>query len=181
MATRRKIPRSGETSTSIFADLSPEKRRAMLDELPKQEAAFAAEQAERVRQAAATPAIRNGVKTERDTQPVQVRMLKSQQKVLKQLAEQEDRTSSDIIRDLVDAYIAYCLKHWPKGDKLDILRSTVRATNYAAERHGSADVAIAWATGTKFVGSVYDPSTDDMAEFFGPADMSGDTRTKAGK
>ncbi|MGF6697865.1 hypothetical protein OKW38_002477 [Paraburkholderia sp. MM5496-R1] len=78
-------------------------------------------------------AIRNGVKTERDTQPVQVRMLKAQIKVLKQIAAQEDRTASDVIRELVDRYIEECLRSWPEGDRLDILQSTIRQTGYWEE------------------------------------------------
>ncbi|BAO86018.1 putative uncharacterized protein [Caballeronia cordobensis] len=95
--------------------------------------------------------IRNGVKTERDTQPVQIRMLKAQVKVLKQIAEQEDRSSSDVIRDLVDAYIAHALTKWPKGHKLDILRSTVQANGYVAENHPSAERTLAWLRGEKYV------------------------------
>lgn len=101
-------------------------------------------------QHASTAAIRNGVKTERDTQPVQVRMLKAQIKVLKQVAEQEDRTASDVIRDLVDAYIGYCLTHWPEGDKLDILRATVRANGYYAERMPEAEKALAYSKGEPY-------------------------------
>lgn len=76
------------------------------------------------------PAIRNGVKTERDTQPVQVRMLKAQIKVLKQIATQEERSASDVIRELVDRYIEECLRTWPEGDRLDILQSTIRQAGY---------------------------------------------------
>ncbi|NML98768.1 ribbon-helix-helix protein, CopG family [Paraburkholderia sp. RP-4-7] len=76
------------------------------------------------------PAIRNGVKTERDTQPVQVRMLKAQIKVLKQIAAQEERSASDVIRELVDRYIEECLRTWPEGDRLDILQSTIRQAGY---------------------------------------------------
>ncbi len=76
------------------------------------------------------PAIRNGVKTERDTQPVQVRMLRAQIKVLKQIAAQEERTASDVIRELVDRYIEECLRTWPEGDRLDILQSTIRQAGY---------------------------------------------------
>ncbi len=79
------------------------------------------------------PGIRNGVKTERDTQPVQVRMLKAQIKVLKQIAAQEDRTASDVIRELVDYYIEQCLRDWPEGDALSILQSTIRQAGYWAE------------------------------------------------
>lgn len=95
--------------------------------------------------------IKNGVKTERDTQPVQIRMLKAQVKVLKQIAEQEDRSSSDVVRDLVDAYIAHALTKWPKGHKLDILRSTVQANDYTAEHHPKAERTIAWLRGDKYV------------------------------
>uniref|UniRef100_E1T9Y8 Uncharacterized protein n=1 Tax=Burkholderia sp. (strain CCGE1003) TaxID=640512 RepID=E1T9Y8_BURSG len=77
-----------------------------------------------------SPAIRNGVKTERDTQPVQVRMLKAQIKVLKQIATQEERSASDVIRELVDRYIEECLRTWPEGDRLDILQSTIRQAGY---------------------------------------------------
>lgn len=79
------------------------------------------------------PAIRNGVKTERDTQPVQVRMLKAQIKVLKQIAAQEERTASDVIRELVDRYIEECLRTWAPGDRLDILQSTIRQAGYWEE------------------------------------------------
>jgi hypothetical protein len=85
--------------------------------------------------------IRNGVKTERDTQPVQVRMLKAQIKVLKQVAEQEDRTASDVIRDLVDDYLAYCLRTWTDPDKRMILETTLRQQDYmkVLERAKSVD------------------------------------------
>jgi hypothetical protein len=96
----------------------------------------------------AAPAIRNGIKTERDTQPVQVRMLKAQLGVLKQVATQEGRTASDVIRDLVDAYIACCLNNWKEGPQLDILRASVRAEGYYAARHASAEKAVADASGT---------------------------------
>ncbi|WP_244807912.1 ribbon-helix-helix protein, CopG family [Caballeronia zhejiangensis] len=102
-------------------------------------------------QGAEAQRIRNGVKTERDTQPVQIRMLKAQVKVLKQIAEQEDRSSSDVIRDLVDAYIAHALTKWPKGHKLDILRSTVQANGYVAENHPSAERTLAWLRGEKYL------------------------------
>ncbi|QQC64486.1 hypothetical protein [Paraburkholderia ginsengisoli] len=102
----------------------------MLDELETQKRTFAAEAAQRAERAAVVSAIRNGIKTVRDTQPVQVRMLTSQIKVLKQIAEQESRTSSEVIRELVDRHIKHCLDTWPDGDAKLILRATARQSGY---------------------------------------------------
>lgn len=74
--------------------------------------------------------IRHGVKTDRDTQPVQVRMLKSQIQVLKQIAAQEGRSSSDVVRELVDNYIMECLESWEDSDARTILEATIRQTGY---------------------------------------------------
>lgn len=142
---------------SIFSDMSEDEKLKGKEELRKQEAAFAAERASRP-----VPAIRHGVKSERDTQPVQVRMLRAQLKVLKQIAEQEDRSTSDVIRELVDAYIAHCTKHWKKGPHLDILLATIRAENYFAEGHYGSDRAVADMTGAEVVGGT---GSGDMRRF----------------
>ncbi|CAB3746452.1 hypothetical protein [Paraburkholderia humisilvae] len=109
----------------------PEQAAALAEMLEKSRARVANTELRKGRQG--QDVIRNGVKTERDTQPVQVRMLKAQIKVLKQIASQEDRTASDIIRELVDQYIEHCLKSWPDGDALSILQSTIRQTGYWEE------------------------------------------------
>lgn len=142
MATRSKISRPADTRVytragdgpgeSPFKDVSETKRRAMLAELEVQKKAFAA-QAQHNAQLADVPAIRHGVKTERDTQPVQVRMLTAQIKVLKQIAEQENRTSSDVIRELVDGYIQHCLDTWTNEDARLILKATARQAGYLKE------------------------------------------------
>lgn len=118
---------------SPFADLTERQRKDLLEGMHRQNEEFMKQQASQesamdALRAAAT--IRHGIKSERDTQPVQVRMLKAQLKVLKQVAEQENRSSSDVIRDLVDAYIAHCLETWQEGPRLDILRATLRAEEY---------------------------------------------------
>jgi hypothetical protein len=87
-------------------------------------------------------AIRNGIKTDRDTQPVQVRMLVSQLAVLKQISNLEGRTTSDIIRFLVDGYIDYCIHHWPEGDALDILMGAVRLSGYEPPEFSQADADV---------------------------------------
>lgn len=128
--------------------------------------------------------IRHGVKSERDTQPVQVRMLRAQVKVLKQVAEQEGRNSSDVIRDLVDAYIAHCLTHWPEGDRLDILRATVRANGYHAEHHPKAERVLAWLSGEKYkapYGAEQKPdwiSDEEWAKQLEEFDKPRDTRSR---
>ncbi|WP_250451066.1 ribbon-helix-helix protein, CopG family [Caballeronia sp. ATUFL_M2_KS44] len=123
--------RAGEgPGESPFADVPESKKQAMLADLRRQQEAFRKEQEERSNSADYLNPIRHGVKSERDTQPVQVRMLKAQLKVLKQVAEQENRSSSDVIRDLVDAYIAHCLETWEEGPRLEILRATLRAEEY---------------------------------------------------
>jgi hypothetical protein len=77
--------------------------------------------------------IQNGIKTERNTQPVQVRMLKSQIEVLKAIARVEDRTSSAILRELADGYIRYKRLTESDPDKLQILVSTIKLTKYDEE------------------------------------------------
>lgn len=141
MATRNKISRPSTASKKLytragdgpgdspFGERTDAEHKAVKAELARQKAAFEAEANQRTAEIGKL-LIRHGVKSERDTQPVQVRMLKAQIKVLKQIAEQEDRSTSDVIRDLVDAYISHCLDSWKDGPRLDILRSTVRAENY---------------------------------------------------
>jgi hypothetical protein len=132
--SERIYTRAGEgPSVSPFADYSDDKKKTLLADMKRQDAEFAAERR------AHDAAIRHGVKSERDTQPVQVRMLKSQIKVLKQVAEQEDRSTSDVIRELVDAYIAHCLETWEEGPRLDILRATLRAEQYEPTYRVRAD------------------------------------------
>ena len=66
--------RAGEgPGDSPFADVPEKKRQAMLDDLSRQKKTFVEQRDE---QSAVIAAIRHGVKSERDTQPVQVRMLK---------------------------------------------------------------------------------------------------------
>lgn len=165
MVTRKRIPRTSDAAAQTFTragdgpgdfiydDLPPKKRQALLDEARQQRDAAEKEAAAKPRSLDAAdtikqhlgipraPAIRNGVKTERDTQPVQVRMLKAQLKVLKQIASQENRTTSDIIRDLVDAYVWKCYTEWQDGsDAKTILTTTMRQAGYfmavAEDRHG---------------------------------------------
>lgn len=155
MATRKRISRpskdarvytrAGEGPTeSIFSELSDDQRRALLDDQRRQEKRWQEERAvhpdsasiadllkARIGVAQDSPAaIRHGVKTERDTQAVQVRMLKSQIKVLKQIAEQENRSASDVIREVVHGYIMHCLDTWPNDDAKLILQATARQTGY---------------------------------------------------
>jgi hypothetical protein len=149
MAMRKRISRTNRSSDRVyvragegpaespFADLTEEQRRSAIQDMRRQEATW---QAERKQQPPVgdflKTAIRHGVKSERDTQPVQVRMLRAQIRVLKQVAEQEGRNSSDVIRDLVDAYIAYCVNTWPEGPRLDILRAALRAEEYTPAQKG---------------------------------------------
>lgn len=137
MATRNKIKRPADSRVytragdgpgdSPFADVPAEKRARMLADLETQRREFAAHAEER---RPGVDTIRHGVKTERDTQPVQVRMLTSQIKVLKQIAEQENRSSSDVIRELVHGYIQHCLDTWTDEDARLILRATARQSGY---------------------------------------------------
>ncbi|WP_075359819.1 hypothetical protein [Caballeronia sordidicola] len=91
--------------------------------------------------------IRNGVKTDRDTQPVQVRMLKSQIKVLKAIASNEGRTSSDVVRELVDGYIRYVRLTEKDPDRLEILLSTIRLTKYDEEVNKVNNWPYSWENG----------------------------------
>ncbi|SFU22716.1 ribbon-helix-helix protein, CopG family [Paraburkholderia aspalathi] len=153
MATRNKIKRPADSRVytragdgpgeSPFANVPAEKRARMLADLETQGREFAA-QAEK--QASRVDAIRHGVKTERDTQPVQVRMLTSQIKVLKQIAEQENRSSSDVIRELVHGYIQHCLDTWTDDDAKLILKATARQSGYLKDMDR---VAVSPETGPK--------------------------------
>lgn len=116
-----------------------------------------------------TDAIRHGVKADRDTQPVQVRMLKAQIKVLKQLASLEDRNASEVIRELVDGYIRYCVMNWPKGEALDILQSTISLAGYHEEHDRELDRIMEWVMTDNGQGSLpadhkYEHLTDDDAK-----------------
>ncbi|MGQ7938249.1 hypothetical protein [Paraburkholderia sp. D1E] len=91
--------------------------------------------------------IKNGVKTERNTQPVQVRMLKSQIKVLKAIGDIEDRTASAILRELADGYIRYKRLTETDPDKLAILLSTISLTKYDEEVETVDNWPYEWANG----------------------------------
>lgn len=91
--------------------------------------------------------IQNGVKTDRDTQPVQVRMLKSQIKVLKVIAGMEDRSTSAIIRELVDGYIRYKRLSEPDDEKRQVLQHMISITKYDEETDKVENWPYEWING----------------------------------
>lgn len=143
MSTRKRITRQAVPAERInasaggspFADMTDEQRARSLADARRLKEQWATEKAEQGDLAEELKRrIRHGVKSERDTQPVQIRMLKAQTKVLKQVAEQEGRNSSDVIRDLVDAYITHCVETWPEGPRLNIVRSSLQAEEYTPSK-----------------------------------------------
>jgi hypothetical protein len=111
--------------------------------------------------------IRNGIKTDRDTQPVQVRMLKAQIAVLKQIAALEGCTTSDIIRFLVDGYIDCCLRDWPEGDAKEILFHTVDLNEY---RRGEVHPSLSMEDAVKMFGPQYADNGDMACDVGGPVE-----------
>jgi hypothetical protein len=95
-------------------------------------------------------------------------MLKSQIKVLKAVATLEDRTASEVIRELVDGYIHYCLMNWKESEALDILKSTVRLAEYDAEAGQEGKRVLEWilegGTGPLEADSKYEKFTEDDAK-----------------
>lgn len=124
-------------------------------------------------------AIRNGIKTERDTQPVQVRMLKAQIAVLKQIAALEQRTTSEIIRMLVDGYIEHCSDTWPDGYAAKILASTISLNGYEEAAWSLEDLQVFTATVTKHgPPEGYDPMTDDTGDPLHPYEQFSEKNAK---